>query len=140
MSYVPEAILKLLGRVPDEDVARQTGYSQSHVSRIRRVMGIPVCPESTKRFARGKSSSIPHREAGVSNEEYLKRRAFIVENWLNMTDEEMAEELGVSKAQIGKLRRSQGLHRLAPRSEMTQKPLAKPARTRPQKIRIKPKK
>jgi hypothetical protein len=140
MSYVPEQVLKLLGKIPDVDVSRQTGYSQSHISRIRRDMGIPVCPESTKRFARGKGPSIPGREVGVSNDEYLRRRAFIAENWLVMTDDEMAEELGVSRPQIGKLRRTQGLHRIAPNNEAAQKPTAKPARTKPQKIRVKPKK
>ena len=101
------AIRKLLGNIPDNEISRQTGVRQELISRWRRGLGIPISKESFERF----NGHQAHRALGTTNELIAERAAYIAENWQHLSDEEMAENWGISALYIAKIRVGLGLRR-----------------------------
>ena len=96
-SWVP-AIRKLLGKVPDREVAERVGKSAGHVTVVRQELGIPAAPQfQPVRITEADLRGLHPTDALILRERYMRKPP--------ATLTELAKRLGVSKQRVGQRER-----------------------------------
>jgi transcriptional regulator with XRE-family HTH domain len=105
-----QAIRKLLGKLPDAEVAKRAGKSASHVQAVRRELGIPTAPRFRQVRIRERDLRGLHpTDALILRERYMRKPP--------ATLPELAKRLGVSKQRVAQ-REGRALAAIAERAQL----------------------